>query len=64
MRGLKTYHPFPDEALMLAGQQRSGVESGLAAQRQPSRLDLVTLVAWFPWLLWLPGKLWFCSSLE
>lgn len=55
MRDLKTYHPFPDEALMLAGQQRSGVESGLAAQRQPSLLgpryfgclvSLVTLLAW------------------
>lgn len=52
MRGLKSYHPFPDEALRLAGQQRSEVESGLTAQRQPSLLGpcyfgcLVSLVAW------------------
>lgn len=51
VRGLKTYHPFPDEALRLAGQQRSEVESGLTAQRQSSLLGpryfgcLVTLVA-------------------
>lgn len=47
VRGLKTYHPFPDEALRLAGQQRSEVESGLTAQGQLSLLGTS--------LLWLPG---------